>query len=231
MKNVCWHFCITRSLFLSLGAGVITLAATASAQSPSVISLKTNRLLTWTPGTYTNKIVVVQRATNLVSPVWTPFAYDTALYSRTSLYPYPYYSNIALPLPRTTVLPSSSGSSAFYRLAIPTNIVDTNLILPLTFDDDFVGHRRALDISGRANHGLAYGRPGYPTNWPTTTMGPDGSQAAEFRPYFDGWGAYGSSGDYVGIPTIDDFTNLPKATITFWCHYYTFINNQCDCNA
>ena len=199
------------------------------ASPPTIVSLQTNRALTWM-AEITNGITIVEKSTTLLPGSWSPFYYDSGFYARTSSYPYPYFVDVPLAMPRTTLLPSSTNSAAFFRLAMQTNAPDPSLLLHFTFDNDFVHNRVVLDSSGHNNHGLAYGRPGYPTNWPSATVGPDGSQAAEFHYYRDGWGDYGTSGDYIGIPTITDFTNVPQATISFWCHYYADPLG-CDCNS
>ena len=197
---------------------------------PAIVSLQKDGTLTWT-NNITNGIAIIQRTTNLHSGAWSPFYYDSGGYSRTSFYPYPYYVDVATPPVRTTLLPPSSAPSAFFRLVIQTNPPDPSLLMHLSFDNDFTNTGVVLDVSGHGNHGMRYGRPGYPTNWPSATIGPDGSQAAEFHFYVDGWGDYGRSGDYIGIPTLSDFTNMSQATMVFWCHYYFNPAGGCDCNA
>jgi hypothetical protein len=202
-------------------------ASAFCAAPPSILALDKSQLV-WTSG-YTNGFAQIERSTNLQAGSWIPFLYDATMYNRTSLYDYPYYTNIFLSS-RTTLLPQRSEPSEFYRIAVQTNTADPSLVLHLAFDNDFRSNGMVLDISGHDNHGLAYGRPGYPTNWPSVTTGPDGSQAAEFHYYADGWGDYGHSGDYIGIPTLHDFLNMPTATIAFWCHYYGDPTG-CNCNS
>jgi hypothetical protein len=210
------------------GILLIIVSNALAGQPPTILSLNTNGAVSWTSG-YTNGIAVFQRSTNLQTGAWSPFYYDAAGYSPTSLYPYPYYVDVLAPPVRETVLPRSSAPSAFFRLGIQTNAPDPSLLMHLSFDNDFVHNGVVLDTSGHGNHGFRYGRPGYPTNWPSATIGPDGTQAAEFHFFYDGWGDYGKSGDYIGIPRIVDFLDMTNATMCFWCHYYS--NSVCDCNS
>jgi hypothetical protein len=207
------------SIVLLAGAAFALMQGIGLADPPVLRSLQTNRALTWTVGP-TNGIAIVQKSTILQPSSWVNFSYDASLYSRTSFYPYPYYMDVLRPATRTMLLPASGEPSAFFRISAQTNIPDPSLLLHFTFDDDFVHNKMVLDVSGHGNHGLAYGRPGYPTNWPSATVGPDGNQAAEFHVYYDGWGAYGASGDYIGMPSISAFQNLAQAAICFWCRYY-----------
>ncbi len=142
---------------------------------PSILSLQTNGVLTWING-MTNRIAVIQRNTNLNAGAWSPFYYDSGGYSRTSFYPSPYYQDVVMPSLRTTPLPLPIGPSGFLRLGIQTNPPDPTLLMHLSFDNDFTNTGVVLDISGHGNDGLRYGRPGYPTNWPSATIGPDGSR-------------------------------------------------------
>ncbi|MGZ5528698.1 MAG: golvesin C-terminal-like domain-containing protein, partial [Limisphaerales bacterium] len=171
------------------------------AADPQILSFSPTAGLHWTNPVQGN-LSVIERSTNVAGP-WTPFFYDWG-------------TNGML----TTVIPASSDPSTFYRIGVRTNIPDPSLIMHLPFDNAF-SNGVVLDISGHGNNGLRYGKPCCPTNWPTSTVGPDGSQAAEFHWYIDGYGLYGKSGDYVGIPFSPTLTNLSQATICAWVHYYT----------
>jgi hypothetical protein len=180
------------------------------ADQPVIKSFNSNTGLVWTNPIYGN-LSVIERSTNLVTGPWVPFFYDWG-------------TNGLL----TTHIPPSSSGQTFYRIGVRTNIPDPSLIMDLSFDNTF-SNGTVLDISGHGNNGLRYGIPGNQTNWPTLTVGPDGSQAAEFHQYADGYGLYGASGDYIGIPYSPSFLNLTQATITAWVHYYTSANG--DINA
>lgn len=173
-----------------------------SAEQPVILSFDPNSGITWTNPVQGN-LSIFQRSTNLTGADWNSFFYD---WGTNGLF--------------NTPLPSSASDRMFYRVAVQTNIPDPSLIVRLSFDN-IISNGVVLDISGHENHGRRYGRPGYPTNWPTATMGPDGSLAAEFHQYFDGFGRYGKSGDYVAIPFSPGLTNLTQATICAWVHYYT----------
>jgi hypothetical protein len=181
---------------------------TVVAQSPQILSLSPDGTVVWTnpvPG----NLAIFERSTNVAGGDWEPFFYDWG-------------TNGLL----TTHLPwATSGASTFYRVGVRTNTPDPSLVMHLSFDNDFPAGT-VLDLSGHGNHGRRYGRPGFPTNWPSITSGPDGSQAAEFRYYYDGYGTYGRSGDYIGIPASSNFTNMPQATISAWAHYYASPDNN-----
>ena len=178
----------------------------AFAGQPVIQSFNPNTGLVWTNPIQGN-LSIIERSTNLVTGPWVPFFYDWG-------------TNGLL----TTPIPPSSSAQTFYRVGVQTNIPDPSLIMDLSFDNAF-SNGTVLDISGHGNHGLRYGRPGYPTNWPTLTVGPDGSRAAEFHWYLDGFGLYGKSGDYIGIPSSPSLLNLTQATITAWVHYYASLND------
>jgi hypothetical protein len=175
--------------------------------SPVILSLNANRALTWT-SSYTNGIVIIEKSTNLQTGSWSPFYYDVATNAM-----------------RTTLLPAASDQAAFYRLAIQTNAPDASLVMHLSFDND-LSMGKVLDVSGHGNDGLRYGRPCCPTNWPHATLGPDGSQAGEFHFYRDGYGEYGTSGDYMAILSSPTLNNLTQATISAWAWYYATPSGQ-----
>lgn len=125
--------------------------------------------------------------------------------------------------PRFYALPSDGAARpprpepvAFYRLSTATNPPDPTLVLHLSFDNEFT-NGLLLDCSGHANHGIRYAT----NRWPSITSGPDGSQAGDFHEYYDGYGKYGKSGDYVVIQHSPSLTNLPQATFAAWAWYYT----------
>jgi len=179
----------------------------AFADQPVIKSFNPNTGLVWTNPIQGN-LSIIERSTNLVTGSWVPFFYD---WGTNGLF--------------TTHIPGSLSDQMFYRIGVQTNIPDPSLVMDLSFDNTF-SNGTVLDISGHGNNGLRYGRPDYPTNWPTLTVGPDGSQAAEFHWYLDGYGLYGKSGDYIGIPYSPSFLNLAQATITAWVHYYTALGND-----
>jgi hypothetical protein len=96
-----------------------------------------------------------------------------------------------------------------------------DLVLWLRFDDD-LSEGTALDSSGRGNHGSIFGRAGSTTNWPVATdvaYGANGtSQAAAFNYYWDGYGEYGRSGDYIGVTNINEGM-VSEMTIMLWAKY------------
>jgi hypothetical protein len=118
-----------------------------------------------------------------------------------------------------------AASTVFYRLNVQGSPPDPSLLLHLPFDNNF-SDGVVVDASGQGNHGLRYGRPCCPTNWPTTTIGPDGSQAGLFRWYADGYGKYLRSGDYVGIPHVSPFLNMTQATISAWARFHQSYNTN-----
>ncbi len=195
-----------KSLSITL-VGFALSVSTMFGAAPEILSSSPAIGFIWTNPVSGNLSIIEQR-TNLSTGAWTPFFYDTG-------------SNGL----RTTAAPISPSNTAFYRIGVQTNIPDPSLIMHLPFDNAF-SNGVVLDISGHGNNGLRYGKPCCPTNWPTSTVGPDGSQAAEFHWYIDGWGLYGKSGDYVGIPYSPSFTNLTQATICAWVHYYTAMYND-----
>jgi hypothetical protein len=178
----------------------------AFADQPVIESFNPNTGLVWTNPIHGN-VSVIERSTNGVTGPWVPFFYDRGTHGVI-----------------TTPIPPSSSGQMFYRIGVWTNIPDPFLIMDLSFDNAF-SNGAVLDISGHGNNGLRYGIPGNQTNWPTLTVGPDGSRAAEFHWYIDGYGKYGKSGDYIGIPYSPSFLNLTQATITAWVHYYASANN------
>jgi hypothetical protein len=113
-------------------------------------------------------------------------------------------------------------SSAAALVVNASSPPDPSLMLWFTFEDNFYsGTNYTHDRSGHNTDGLRWGRPGSQTNYPTLTMGPDGSQAAEFHLYYDGYGEYGDSGDYIGITNIAPLQDLTNATIAVWAKFYT----------
>jgi hypothetical protein len=209
---------------------VLLSANSLAADSPIRLLLDPTGHLQWTGGP-TNGYVVVEHSTNLSAGIWSPVAYDLPFYNRTSILSSPYYLDVATPV-HAAQFSLTQEYSGFYRLMNVTNFEETNLLLHFSFENDFPSQGMVLDVSGHGNHGLRYGYPCCPTTnrFPSATVGPDGSQAAEFHYYVDGWGDYGVSGDYIGIPTTADFLDMPQATIAFWCHYYGDPTG-CNCNS
>jgi hypothetical protein len=202
------QFCRMKSLlrpWLSLSAIAISFANLLPAQTV-IQSLSPSGALVWSNDT-AGSISVIERTADLSAAPWEAVYFD--------------WGTSGL---KTNQLTLPSASAGFYRVNVLTNPPDTNLILHLSFDNDFPAGT-VLDVSGHGNHGLRYGRPGYPTNWPKLFPGPDGSQAARFQSYYDGYGLYGRSGDYIAIPITPELASLPKATIALWAYYFTSLDN------
>lgn len=189
--------------------GHLPLTPCAAADQPVILSLQPDGQLTWSnnvPGL----ISVVERSTNLTTGNWLPHYYDWATNGL-----------------RTIGSPAvAAGVDSFYRISVITNPPDDSLVMHLSFDNDFPDGA-VLDASAHGNHGRRYGRPGTTTNFPSIiNNGPDGSQAARFQRYSDGFGLYGKTGDYIGIPITPDLASLPSATIALWAHYFTSPDNN-----
>ncbi|MDB6056208.1 MAG: xly 1, partial [Verrucomicrobiales bacterium] len=187
--------------------GLALSVSTMFGAAPKILSSSPGVGFVWTNPVSGNLSIIEQR-TNLSVGAWTPLFYDVG-------------SNGL----RSTAAPISSSNIVFYRIGVQTNIPDPSLIMNLSFDNAF-SNGVVLDISGHGNNGLRYGKPCCPTNWPTLTVGPDGSQAAEFHQYFDGWGLYGKSGDYVAIPYSPLFINLSQVTVCAWVWLYRAYNGD-----
>lgn len=186
----------------------LSLGPAAWSQSPQFQSLSPEGTVVWT-NPVTGNLSIFERTSDFAGGVWEPFFYDWG-------------TNGLL----TTRLPwATADASMFYRVGVRTNIPDPSLVMHLSFDNDFPAGT-VLDLSGHGNHGRRYGRPGFPTNWPSLTSGPDGSRAAQFHWYSDGYGLYGKTGDYIGIPITPSFLNMTQATISVWAHYYTSLGNN-----
>ncbi|MBC8097642.1 MAG: hypothetical protein H7Y43_17715 [Akkermansiaceae bacterium] len=183
------------SVLLLLGSGVAGKSA-----SPEIQIAGTNGLISWNSGDATG-LTILEMTTDLNSGVWHPIWYDL---------PTNQFHSLQLPVP--------SEGSAFYRLNVQDGPADPSLLLHLPFDNDF-SNGVVVDASGNGNHGLRYGRPCCPTNWPTATVGPDGSQAGNFNWYGDGYGLYGRSGDYVGVPSVTPFLNMTQVTVSAWARF------------
>lgn len=104
----------------------------------------------------------------------------------------------------------------------------TNLLVWLTFNEDFSAADYIADSSGLGNHAWRFGRQSYPTNWLTrvdsasTTGGITGmSYAGDFIWWYDGWGLFGKSGAYAGITNVTAMTNMSAATIALWARYHS----------
>jgi len=178
---------------------------TRGSMPPSIIGFYGNQLM-WNnqqEGLFSQ----VEMTSNLSGGVWNPVTYDVA---RTG--------NLA------TLIPTPGAPTAFYRIGVVTNIADPALLVHLTFDNDFTHSGVILDTSGHGNNALRFGRPGYPTNWPTQINGQIG-KAGEFHYYFDGWDSSGRSGDYAAITNVGPMLMMTQATFSAWVYYYTAISN------
>lgn len=105
--------------------------------------------------------------------------------------------------------------------------VDTNLLVWLSFEDDWQDRPYVADHSGYGNHAWRFGRPEAPTNYPTRVLASispgcrlNMGWCADFRWFWDGWGLYGRSGQYLAITNTARLTNMPRATIALWARYY-----------
>jgi hypothetical protein len=186
------------------------------AQPPLINSLSPNGQLGWTYGydDKSNGIARIELSTNVAAALWRPVFYDLV---STNILPPPPWGPVVFQPPtnsmRTAAFPPPNGPAGFYRVAVQTNIPDPSLLVHLSFNNSFPDGI-LLDDSGHGYHAFRYAT----NRWPSLTIGPDGSQAAEFHLYPDGteWG----SGDYAGIPGYPALTNLTRATIAVWAHYY-----------
>ena len=117
---------------------------------------------------------------------------------------------------------------AFQFLEERSLTADNDLLVWLTFEDDFAGAEYIQDWSGWGNHAWRFGRPNYPTNWPKQTsasISPGGlvgmGYAGDFYWYNDGWGAFGRSGDYAAITNSAALLNMTTATIALWGRHFS----------
>jgi hypothetical protein len=199
-------------------------------QAPVINSLKLNGQLTWTYGydAQTNHIARLETSPDLWT--WHPIFYDfvsTNVYPPTN-WPPPYYT-LPTHVVRTNLV-SFSPTNGFFRIAVQTNIPDPTLVLHLSFDDNFTNNGIVLDESGYGNHGFQY----QTNRWPSTTIGPDGSQAALFHIYSDPFftpipaNGFGVSGDYIVIKHTPELDYLTNATIAVWADYFAYDTNAID---
>ncbi|HEU5123463.1 MAG TPA: LamG-like jellyroll fold domain-containing protein [Verrucomicrobiae bacterium] len=183
-------------------------AAPLPAQVPVIQSLEPQHELQWSGG-QSNRAAAVEISTNLATADWTTLKYDLATNGL-----------------RRVSLPTNTVPAAFYRMKVINTPPDPSLVLHFTFENDMgivngVTNWVMIDSSGYNNHGWSYPLAG--TNihrWPSVTNGPDGSQAASFSMYVDGYGKYNNSGDWVAIPLSSSFARLTNATIMVWAWYY-----------
>ena len=78
------------------------------------------------------------------------------------------------------------------------------------------------DVSGLGNDGLRRGRCGQTTNWPvavTVTNGYTESTGGSFNYYYDSYGTYGRSGDYIAVTNLNGGTSLANFTVMLWAKY------------
>lgn len=185
---------LTLTLVLAAWAGF---PSRAQESAPVITSLERGGRLTWQTD-LTNGIAVIEKSTELGSASWTPVLYDRISAGT-----------------RQVALPYAPEPQHFYRVEAIVQPKDPSLLLSLSFNNDF-SQGTVFDLSGYANHGERY----HTNHWPTTTTGPDGSQAGLFRVYYDGYGPGKKSGDYLAIVNPPELNNLEEATILAWAHYY-----------
>lgn len=109
-----------------------------------------------------------------------------------------------------------------------------NLLVWLTFEDDFTLQPYITDQSGSGNHAYRFGytNSAAGSNFPnrvTAALTPGtntSTYAGEFAWYADGHGEYGRSGDYAAITNGPAFTNLTTATIAVRARYYASYNDD-----
>jgi hypothetical protein len=208
---------------IAVYTAVIALAAVRAYPAPPIInSLDKSGTLAWTYGfdSNTGHVARVEMSTAIGSKTWVPLVYDfvsTNLDLPASRLPV-YYT---APTNPTRMVQVPTNNLAFYRVAVQTNIPDPSLVLHLTFNQD-LSSGIVLDTSGYGNHGLRYGL----TNWPSTTIGPDGAQAAEFHVYSAADPTYYGVGDYVAILGTPSLDHLSRATICAWAHYYRSLDGN-----
>lgn len=98
-----------------------------------------------------------------------------------------------------------------------------DLLLHLTFEDDFVGNGFAADSSGNAAHMLQYGWAGdTTTNYPTIALGKIGDQSASFLPYYDSHPYTDTNfndGQYGAITNLGGLLLMTQATFAAWVKF------------
>jgi hypothetical protein len=101
--------------------------------------------------------------------------------------------------------------------------VTNGLLVALNFDEDF-SNGRIRDGSGAGRHAWRFGRPGYPTNWPSrassqrSPAGPTSRVMPERLNGGDGWSLYGKSGRCGITNGMAAFTNMTEGTIMCWAN-------------
>lgn len=97
-----------------------------------------------------------------------------------------------------------------------------NLVLHWDFENNFTVNGYVTDLTGLGNIGLNFGRCDNQTNWPsvvTVTNGSQVSQAADIRYYWDGYGEYLRSGEYMGITNLTLSATQSNVTLLVWAQY------------
>lgn len=191
----------------------------------------------WSGTTYSN-IVAFQSATGLGSSNsfsapsfrdianfdYRPATNDTVLTGKGKTIPY--YSEDLNGLPR-------DAAPDIGALESPTvDPGETNLLVLLTFDEDFSTTNKVLDTSGFAHHALQWGVSTNPIPYyPTRITSPiPGGFAGSFAPNY-GLFPYADtnfwSGQYLGITNVHPrITNMPLATVSIWAKFNSLTNGQ-----
>lgn len=201
-----WSFRLA-GLFVALLFGGLATVPCAFAAGP-VLNLDRAGQVRWWSDDFEG-ITVLEESEELGPGSWAPLFYHWATNRPFSLL-----------TTATTRRPRS-----FFRIRQQKTPPDPSLVLHFPFDSDFQ-QGVLIDASGYGHHGLRYGRPQAPTNWPTLGQGVDGGRAGLFRWYFDGYGRYERSGDYVGVPNKASFQNMTNFTVAVWARFFRAYDNN-----
>lgn len=96
------------------------------------------------------------------------------------------------------------------------------LVLRWDFENGFESSGFVTDLTGLGNIGLNFGRCDNQTNWPaaiTVTNGSAVSTGADIRYYWDGYGEYLRSGEYIGITNLTLSATQSNVTLLVWAQY------------
>lgn len=121
-----------------------------------------------------------------------------------------------------TDLWGNSRSDGGWDIGAIAYTLTNDLLLHLTFEDDFVGNGFAADSSGNAAHMLRYGWSDPTTNFPTVGTGKVGDQSAAFLPYYDSHPYADTNfndGQYGAITNLGSLLTLTTATFTAWVKF------------